>query len=107
MSSPSPQVKVPDLYRSSPASVMQIRSVSGMWPSQLFADANCEELVRSKHISIFREKSAPAEDRLNEAKTLLDEIESRVVALQRQIANFNSGTLQQSIKEATARLATS
>ncbi|KAM0347562.1 hypothetical protein ACHAP4_011325 [Fusarium culmorum] len=179
MSSPSPQVKVPDLYRSSPASVMQIRSVSGMWPSQLFADAvprswsknvlvslakiissasikadttvddvvawfkdnaescggfnqeactqadrwlrgcllgqrreslpskkilpdNCEELVRSKHISIFREKSAPAEDRLNEAKTLLDEIESRVVALQRQIANFNSGTLQQSIKEATA-----
>ncbi|PTD06189.1 hypothetical protein FCULG_00012318 [Fusarium culmorum] len=155
MSSPSPQVKVPDLYRSSPASVMQIRSVSGMWPSQLFADAvprswsknvlvslakiissasikadttvddvvawfkdnaescggfnqeactqadrwlrgcllgqrreslpskkilpdNCEELVRSKHISIFREKSAPAEDRLNEAKTLLDEIESRV-----------------------------
>ncbi|KAF0643161.1 hypothetical protein FPSE5266_07817 [Fusarium pseudograminearum] len=39
MSSSSPQVKVPDLYRSSPASAMQIRSVSGMWPSQLFADA--------------------------------------------------------------------
>ncbi|CEF71866.1 unnamed protein product [Fusarium graminearum] len=54
-----------------------------------------------------RGKSAPAEDCLNEAKTPLDEIESRVVALQRQIANLNSGTLLQSIKEATARLATS
>ncbi|KAF5228630.1 hypothetical protein FAUST_10935 [Fusarium austroamericanum] len=202
MSSPSPQVKVPDLYRSSPASTMQIRSASGMWPSQLFADAvprswsknvlvslakiissastkadttvddmlawfkdnaescggfnqeactqadrllknpqkrpgyasdieescrkrrsykrperraspssditaNREELVCSEHISILRERSAPAEDRLNEAKALLVEIESRVVALQRQIANFNSGTLQESIKEATARLATS
>ncbi|KAK6721175.1 hypothetical protein SNK04_14511 [Fusarium graminearum] len=52
-------------------------------------------------------KSAPAEDRLNEAKTLLNEIESRVVALQRQTANLNSCTIQQSIKEATARLATS
>ncbi|KAF5541768.1 hypothetical protein FMEXI_7816 [Fusarium mexicanum] len=202
MSSPSPQVKVPDLYRSSPASAMQIRSVSGMWPSQLFADAvprswsknvlvslakiissastkadttvddvvawfkenaescgglnqeactqadrwlknpqkrpgyasdteasrrkrrsyedperraspspditaNREELVRSEHISILREKSAAAEDRLNEAKTLLDETESRAVTLQRQIANVNSGALQESIKEATARLATS
>ncbi|EKJ71963.1 hypothetical protein FPSE_07817 [Fusarium pseudograminearum CS3096] len=197
MSFSSPQVKVPDLYRSSPASSMQIRSASGMWPSQLFADAvprswsknvlvslakiissastkadttvddvvawfkdnaescdglnqeactqadrsgpvmpaiqkrraangahmstqnegllpaqtsppyNREELVRSKHISILREKSALAEDRLNEAKTLLDEIESRVVDLQPQIANLNSGALQESIKETTARLATS
>ncbi|KAF5703460.1 hypothetical protein FGLOB1_9072 [Fusarium globosum] len=201
MSSPSPQVKVPDLYRSSPASALQIHSVSVMWPSQLFADsvprswsknvlvslakiissastkadttvddvvawfknnaescgglnqeactqadrwlinpqkrsgyasdteasrrkrrsfksaerrassspdatANREELVRSEHISILREKSAAAEDRLNEAKSLLDEIEPRVVALQRQIANVNSGALQESIKEATARLAT-
>jgi hypothetical protein len=38
MSSPDPQVEVPVLYRSSPASALQIRSVSGMWPSQLFAD---------------------------------------------------------------------
>ncbi|KAF5566544.1 hypothetical protein FPHYL_3732 [Fusarium phyllophilum] len=183
MSSPSPQIEVPALYRSSPASALQMRSVSGMWPSQLFADAvprswsknvlvslakiissastkagttvddvvawfkenaelcggcllgqmrerlpsmkipptgtlrsdlampaiqkpraangahlraqnqgpppaqtpplyNREELVRSEHISILREKSAAAEDRLNEAKTLLDEIEPRVVALQ-------------------------
>lgn len=29
--------------------------------------------MRSEHISILREKSAPAEDRLNEAKTLLDQ----------------------------------
>ncbi|CCT76272.1 uncharacterized protein FFUJ_14092 [Fusarium fujikuroi IMI 58289] len=209
MSSPSPQVKVPDLYRSSPASALQIHSISGMWPSQLFADsvprswsknvlvslakiissastkadttvddvvawfknnaescgglnqeactqadrwlseksatrvnpqkrpgyasdteasrrkrrsfksaerraysspdttANREELVRSEHISILREKSAAAEDRLNEAKSLLDGIEPRVVALQRQMANVNSGALQESLKEATARLATS
>ncbi|KAF4944072.1 hypothetical protein FGADI_12954 [Fusarium gaditjirri] len=202
MSSPSPQVKIPDLYRSSPASALQIHSVSGMWPSQLFADTiprswsknvlvslakiissastkadttvddvvawfkdnaescgglnqeactqadrwlrtprkrpgyageteasrrkrrpfesperraspspdlatNREELVRSEHISILREKSAAAEDRLNEAKTLLDEIGPRVVALQRQIANVNSGALQENIKEATARLAAS
>ncbi|KAF5577138.1 hypothetical protein FPCIR_12252 [Fusarium pseudocircinatum] len=202
MASPSPQIEVPVLYRSSPASALQIRSVSGMWPSQLFADAvprswsknvlvslakiissagtkadttvddvvawfkenaescgglnqeactqadrwlrnpqkrpgyasdteasrrkrrsfkspeprassspdittNREELVRSEHISILRDKSAAAEDRLNEAKTLLDEIESRVVALQQQIANVDSGALQESIKEAGARLVTS
>ncbi|KAF5963524.1 hypothetical protein FBULB1_13338 [Fusarium bulbicola] len=182
MSSPSPQVKVPDLYRSSPASALQIHSVSGMWPSQLFADSvprswsknvlvslakiissastkadttiddvvawfkdntescgglnqeactqadrwlrypqkrpgcasdtealrckrrsfkslerrasssldtttNREELVRLEHISILREKSVAAGDRLNKAKLLLEEIEPRVVALQRKIAN--------------------
>ncbi|KAG5795396.1 hypothetical protein H9Q69_005554 [Fusarium xylarioides] len=200
MSSPSPQIEV-RLYRSSPASALQIHSVSGMWPSQLFADTvprswsknvlvslakiissastkadttvddvvawfkenaeswgglnqeactqadrwlrhpqnrpgyasdieasrrkrrsfksperrassrpdtntNREELVHSEHISILREKSAAAEDRLNEAQTLLDETEPRVVALQRQIVNVNSGALQESIKDATTRLAT-
>ncbi|RKL25992.1 hypothetical protein BFJ72_g13883 [Fusarium proliferatum] len=202
MSSPSPRIEVPGLYRSSPASALQIHSVSGMWPNQLFADSvprswsknvlvslakiissasikanttvddvvawfrdnaescgglnqeactqadrwlseksairespqkrpgytsdteasrrkrrsykspdisavNREELVRSEHISILREKSGAAEDRLNGAKSLLDEVETRVVSLQRQIANVNAGALQESIKEATARLATS
>ncbi|KAG4269307.1 hypothetical protein FPRO04_12084 [Fusarium proliferatum] len=196
MSSPSPRIEVPGLYRSSPASALQIHSVSGMWPNQLFADSvprswsknvlvslakiissastkanttvddvvawfkdnaescgglnqeactqadrwlkspqkrpgytsdteasrrkrrsykspdisavqNREELVRSEHISILREKSGAAEDSLNGAKSLLDEVETRVVSLQRQIANVNAGALQESIKEATARLATS
>ncbi|KAG4259337.1 hypothetical protein FPRO03_13013 [Fusarium proliferatum] len=196
MSSPSPRIEVPGLYRSSPASALQIHSVSGMWPNQLFADSvprswsknvlvslakiissastkadttvddvvawfkdnaescgglnqeactqadrwlkspqkrpghtsdteasrrkrrsykspdisavqNREELVRSEHISILREKSGAAEDRLNGAKSLLDEVETRVVSLQRQITNVNAGALQESIKEATARLATS
>jgi hypothetical protein len=62
--------------------------------------------VRSEHISILREKSAAAEDRLNEAKTLLGQIETSVIALERQIANVNVAALQESIKEATARLAT-
>ncbi|KAF4435532.1 hypothetical protein FACUT_7111 [Fusarium acutatum] len=149
MSSPPPQVKVPDLYRSSPASALQIHSVSGMWPSQLFADAVPRSWSKNVLVSLAKiissastkadttvddvvawfkdnaescgglnqeactqadrwlKKSVAAEDRLNAAKTLLDEIEPRVVALQRQIANVNSGAPQESIKEATARLATS
>ncbi|KAF5707526.1 hypothetical protein FMUND_11042 [Fusarium mundagurra] len=202
MSSPSPQIEVPGLYRSSPASALQIHCVSGMWPSELFADAvprswsknvlvslakiissastkadttvddvvtwfkehtescgglnqeactqadrwlkkphkrpgyasdteasrrkrhsykgperrassspdtttNREELVRSEHISILREKSAAAEDRLNEAKILLDRIETSAIALERQITNVNPAALQESIEKATARLATS